>query len=233
LEKRGAALTNSSSVYDEPCSEHVLAFMLSGARQLPKSWANQNGAKAWPTSEIRIESRLLVGQTTLILGFGAIARRVAELLAPFHMKVMAVRQKVRGDEPIPTYTVSELDRLLPQADHVVNILPSNSSTDGMFTAARFGLMKPDAIFYNIGRGTTVDQNALVTALQSGKLATAYLDVTDPEPLPPSHVLWQLPNCHISPHTAGGHDIEFIRLARHFLDNLKRFESGEKLRDRVF
>jgi phosphoglycerate dehydrogenase-like enzyme len=232
LEKRGAALTNSSSVYDEPCSEHVLAFMLSAARQLPKSWMNQAGAKAWPTSEIRIQSRLLVGQTTLLLGFGAIGRRLAELLAPFHMKLMAVRQNVRGDESIPTFKVSELDRLLPQADHVVNILPSSPSTDGMFTAARFGLMKRDAIFYNIGRGTTVDQNAMIAALQSGKLATAYLDVTDPEPLPASNPLWQIPSCHISPHTGGGHDTEFFRLARHFLDNLKRFESGEKLKDRV-
>ena len=93
-------------------------------------------------------------------------------------------------------------------------------------------MKPGAIFYNIGRGTTVDQTALLNALKSGRLSAAYLDVTDPEPLPKDHPLWSVPNCYITPHTAGGHAEEFERLATHFLNNLKRFEEGKALVDRV-
>ena len=88
------------------------------------------------------------------------------------------------------------------------------------------------MFYNIGRGTTVDQSALLDALHTGKLSAAYLDVTNPEPLPPDHPLWSAPNCYITPHTAGGHHDEFERLARHFIDNLRRFERGEELVDRI-
>jgi phosphoglycerate dehydrogenase-like enzyme len=84
----------------------------------------------------------------------------------------------------------------------------------------------------VGRGTTVDQTALLAALQSGRLAAAYLDVTDPEPLPVDHPLWSAPNCYITPHSAGGHRTEPMRLAGHFLDNLRRFERGEPLLDRV-
>jgi phosphoglycerate dehydrogenase-like enzyme len=93
-------------------------------------------------------------------------------------------------------------------------------------------MKPGAIFYNIGRGTTVDQAALAEALGSGRLSAAYLDVTDPEPLPPEHPLWTTPNCVITPHTAGGHSDEWDRLVDHFLANLRRHEAAEPLLDRV-
>ena len=114
----------------------------------------------------------------------------------------------------------------------MNILPAAAGTEGYFDAGRLAKMKPGAIFYNIGRGTTVDQAALRSALESGRLAAAYLDVTDPEPLPPDHPLWSAPNCYITPHTAGGHRQEVERLAAHFLNNLKRFEAGEPLADRV-
>jgi phosphoglycerate dehydrogenase-like enzyme len=93
-------------------------------------------------------------------------------------------------------------------------------------------MRKGAIFYNIGRGNTVDQAALLTALQGGHLGAALLDVTEPEPLPPDHPLWSLPNCVITPHMAGGHSSEQERLVDHFLENLRRFERGEPLHDRV-
>jgi phosphoglycerate dehydrogenase-like enzyme len=93
-------------------------------------------------------------------------------------------------------------------------------------------MKDGAAFYNIGRGTTIDQAALAGALHAGRLRGAYLDVTDPEPLPPDHPLWAAPNCFITPHTAGGRDDEFERLVRHFLDNLRKLESGHELVDRI-
>jgi phosphoglycerate dehydrogenase-like enzyme len=127
---------------------------------------------------------------------------------------------------------AEATRALGAADHVLNILPAALATDGFFGAARLQAMKPGAIFYNIGRGTTVDQPALIAALTSGHLGAAYLDVTTPEPLPPDHPLWMAPNCFITPHSAGGHDDESVRLVRHFLENLGRFTSGQPLIDRV-
>jgi phosphoglycerate dehydrogenase-like enzyme len=232
LRARGAVLTNSSSVYDEPCAQHLLAMMLGLARQLPQSLLDQRGARPWRAAEHRAHCRLLTGQTVLILGFGAIARRLVELLAPFRMHLVATRRSPRGDEPIRVAPEDQTDALLPAADHVVNILPANAGTERFFTAGRFGLMKPGAVFYNVGRGTTVDQPALAAALSDRRLAAAYLDVTDPEPLPPDHLLWRAPNCFITPHTAGGHHDEFERLVGHFVENLRRFERGEALRDRV-
>jgi phosphoglycerate dehydrogenase-like enzyme len=225
-------MTNNSSVFAEPCAQHSLAFMLAQARQLPQSVANQLTARAWPTPETRIASRLIRKQTVLILGLGAIARRLIELLAPFGLNVIAIRRTPRNDEPIPVYSSSELPRLLPQADHIVNILPLTPQTDRFFSADAFARLKPTAVFYNIGRGTTVDQSALAAALSAGHLAAAYLDVTDPEPLPPDHFLWLAPNCHITPHSAGGHAEEFLDTVRHFLANLERFTSGQPLLDRV-
>ena len=229
---RGAVLTNSSLVYNEPCAEHVLAFMLAHARQLPQSLDNQRTDRAWPTLERRAAMSLLSEQSVVLLGFGAIGRRLAELLAPFGCKVTAVRRRPAGDENVTVVTEDQLAEALATADHVVNILPDNPATQRFVNAARLAATRPGAVFYNVGRGTTVDQEALLAALQSGHLGAAYLDVTDPEPLPPEHPLWSAPNCYITPHSAGGHKSEPQRLVQHFLDNLRRYERGETLEDRV-
>jgi phosphoglycerate dehydrogenase-like enzyme len=228
----GSVLTNSSLVYNEPCAEHVLAFMLAHARQLMPSLDGQRSDRAWPTLERRAAMSLLAGQSAVLLGFGAIGHRLAELLAPFGMKITAVRRRPAGDENVAVVTEDKLAGALATADHVVNILPENPATVRFVNAARLTEMKRGAIFYNIGRGTTVDQHALLNALHSGHLGAVYLDVTDPEPLPPEHPLWSTPNCYITPHSAGGHSTEPHRLVQHFLKNLRRFENGEALRDRV-
>lgn len=232
LRARRAALTNSSAVYAEPCAEHVFSMMLALARRLPQCAIDQQTDRPWKAAEHRIRSRVLVGQTVAIVGYGAIGRRLAELLAPLRMNVIAVRRRPVGDEGVPVVPQDQFDRVLPQADHVVNILPENPQTLRFFDAGRLRAVKPGAVFYNIGRGTTVDQRALADALASRHLSAAYLDVTDPEPLPPDHPLWSAPNCHITPHTAGGRDDEFEHLVGHFLDNLRRLEAGGPLRDRV-
>lgn len=232
LRERKIILTNSSSVYDEPCAQHVLAMMTSLARQLPAAIDSQRNDKSWPMNSLRASSRLLNGQTVLMLGFGAIARRLVELLQPLHMNLVAVRRSPTGDEPIRVKHISEVDELLPLAHHVVNILPANEETKSFLDARRLSLLKPGAIVYNIGRGTTLDQDALVQVLTSGIVAAAYLDVTNPEPLPPTHPLWTTPNCFITPHSGGGHSNEKQRQVEHFLENLRRFESGEELNNRI-
>jgi phosphoglycerate dehydrogenase-like enzyme len=112
------------------------------------------------------------------------------------------------------------------------LLPSNSSTANYFRADKFEMMKHRAYFYNLGRGATVDQDCLARRLVSGNLAGAYLDVMTPEPLPSEHPLWSVPNCLITPHTAGGFDREMMGLADHFLANLSRFVAGEPLLNQV-
>jgi phosphoglycerate dehydrogenase-like enzyme len=233
MNARGGVLTNSSHVYDEPCAQHLLAMILSLARRLPNALIDQRDHRGWPSRSLRATSYLLGDQTALIYGFGNIARRLVELLAPLHMNVIGVRRHPRGDEGIRVITPEEADALLPQADHVIDILPAAADTENFFHADRLARLKPTANFYNIGRGATVDQIALQVALETHKIAAAYLDVTTPEPLPGDHPLWHIPNCYITPHTAGGHTIEFERGVRHFLDNLHRYTAGHPLLNRVF
>ena len=158
----------------------------------------------------------------LIVGYGAIAKRVIELLEPFRMTVTALRRARRGDEKVPVITPERAAEALAEADHVINILPDNAASRRWFDAIRFAQMKSGAIFYNIGRGTTVNQDDLAAALKSGHLGAAWLDVADPEPLPGNHVLGTCENCFITPHTAGGQNDETRVLIRHFLENFRRF-----------
>lgn len=232
LVRRGIPLTTSSAVYDEPCAQHALAFLLAEARQLPSSLRDQVTTHDWSTRPTRAASFLLKGQTILLVGYGAIAKRLAELLGPFGVNVIGFRRHPHGSEPIDVRPASDLDAWLPRADVVVDILPAAPDTVAFFAGARFASMRPGSIFINIGRGTTVDQDALVAALRS-HLRAAYLDVTTPEPLPPEHPLWSAPRCHITPHVAGGHGDEYERLVALFLDNFQRFEQAQPLRGRIY
>lgn len=230
--ERGWMVTNSSSVYAAACAEHVFAFMLAQSRQLPAGLPSQaaNGTPEW--LHLRGHSVSLRGQSLVILGYGGIATELVKLLTPFDMKVTAMRRQPRGDEGVPTVTADELPAALATADHVINILPDNPASQNFIDAARLAVMKPGAIFYNIGRGTTVDQGALLDALRSCRLAAAWLDVTEPEPLPAGHPLRHEPHCFITPHTAGGHADESGALVRHFLANFQRYLAGAPLLDRI-
>ncbi len=229
---RGAAFTNMSGVFAEPCAQHVLGMMLALGRQLLPAYRDQLGDHGWAYLERRAQSRLLTGQTVLLLGFGAIGRRLAELLAPFGMKIYAVRRQTYSESGVHVIAEEKLSSVLPEADHVVNILPDNDATRNYVNARRLALCKPGARFYNVGRGTTVDHRALREALEGGRLGEAYLDVFDPEPLPPDDPLWTTRNCFITPHTAGGRIDQDEAIARHFLSNLAAFESGGLMTDRV-
>jgi phosphoglycerate dehydrogenase-like enzyme len=232
LVARGARLTTSSGVYADPCAQHLLSFMLMDARQLVPSVLSQHGTRAWLRDPARATSYLLAGQTALLVGFGSIGARLCELLRPFGINLVGVRRQPRGDEPIPMVPLAELDRALATADHVLNMLPASADSEHLFDRGRFAAMRAGAVFYNIGRGTTVDQDALREALTSGRLRAAYLDVTDPEPLPPAHPLWTTPACVITPHSGGGHANERARIVEHFLTNLRRHEAGEPLLDTI-
>jgi phosphoglycerate dehydrogenase-like enzyme len=207
-------------------------MILSLSRSLPQALDNQRLSRDWPAITLRDSSRLLGGQTILLVGFGAIGRRLADLLAPFKANVIGFRRKPRGDEPVPCHDISTINQWLPHADHVVNLLPASHSTDQFFDADRFAKMKHASFFYNIGRGTTVDQMALRVVLETRTISAAYIDVMTPEPLPPDDPLWTTPHCYITPHTAGGHLEENQRVVEHFIENLRRFERNDLLRDRI-
>ncbi|HEY9154686.1 MAG TPA: D-2-hydroxyacid dehydrogenase [Opitutaceae bacterium] len=230
--RRNAYFTNSSSVFADPCAQHVLAQMLALGRQLFPADRAQIESQSWDSETLRYNSRLLTGQTVLFLGYGAIGRRLRELLAPFNMTVYAVRRRTYSEPGVNIISEERLSSVLGQVDHVINVLPDNESTRNYINARRLAWCRPGTRFYNIGRGTTVDQNALLEALQSGRLGAACLDVTDPEPLPRSHPLWTAPNCFITPHTAGGRHDQDEALVAHFLSNLRAFEAKAPMVDMI-
>jgi len=229
---RQIVVSNSSDVYSDACAEHVFAFMLAQARHLPESLQDRSapGSAGW--DHLRQSCVPLRGQKVAILGYGTIAERLIEMLAPFQMEIVAMRRRPRGDESVPVVSLNGLSEILATADHVINILPANAESDRFISTGRLAQMKFGAVFYNIGRGATVDQDALLASLHSGHLAAAWLDVTDPEPLPDNHPLRAEPHCFITPHVAGGHQDETQTIIEHFLANLRRYENGEDLRNRV-
>lgn len=232
LRARGAILTNSSTPIAEPCAQHLLAMMLALARQLPQCLESQLGQRDWRSARQRAHPCLLNGQTALLVGYGAISRRLTQLLDPFKMNLVGVKRSIHGNEPVRMIHPDQIDQELPGADHVIDVLPSSRTTLQFFNADRIAKMKQTAIFYNIGRGDTVDQTALRTALETRSIAAAYLDVMTPEPLPCDEPLWITPNCYITPHIGGDHRHQARYVIEHFVQNLRRFERGEELKDRI-
>lgn len=232
MKDRGIPVCNSANVYNEACADHALSFMLAQSRQLPQSlgFTASNVSDDW--MRLRRESVSLKGQSALIVGYGAIGERLVELLAPYKMDLKAYRRQARGNEAVPVVDAASLSTALSHADHVINILPDSDETRNFFDESRFTQFKSGSVFYNIGRGTTVDQTALEQSLKTDHLKAAWLDVTDPEPLPEGHPLLSLKNCYITPHIAGGHFGENTHCIEHFLANLKRFTNGEALVNRV-
>lgn len=232
MRTRGTAFSNVSEVFADSCAQHVLAMMLALGRQLLASHKDQLTTHAWEYAQRRYDSRLLTGQTVVLLGFGAIGRRLAELLAPFGMNIMAVRRQTRSERGVRVIPEERVSSALAEADHVVNILPDNAGTRNYVNARRIACFKPGARFYNVGRGSTVDERALIEALRSRRIADAYLDVFATEPLPADSEFWTLPHCHITPHTAGGRHDQDEAIVKHFLKNLAAYEAGEAMIDRV-
>lgn len=232
MKGRGIPVTNASAVFADPCAQHVLAQMLSLERNLPVQLRNQDGPRQWRYLNDRFTNGVLTHREVLLLGYGAIGQRIAELLKPFGTTVTAYRRNPRGDEGITMVNDAGLAAAIGRADHIVNILPDSAATKNWMSAARFAQMKRGARFYNIGRGTTVDQPALMAALESEQVGAAYLDVMDPEPLPPEHPLWRTKNCLITCHIGGGTREQDENLARHFLNNLKSFVAKGPLVDRI-
>ncbi len=225
-------ITNASGVHAEPIAEHVFALMLAFSRRLPEVLALQREQRWDPATFLR-GTPTLAGATLGILGVGAIGLHIAAIGAAFGMRVVGMR---RGGEPAPhverMYRPEALNALLGEAHYVVNALPLTAATRGLIGAAELAAMRRDAVIINIGRGGTIQTDALVTALREETIRGAGLDVTDPEPLPADHPLWSLPNAIITPHYSGGRPGYFDRVTDIFLDNLRRYRNGEPMRNVV-
>ena len=228
LPAHGVVLTNAAGVYDPGLAESVLGFLLAFSTRLLEDARLRPGE--WPADEIK----LLRGTTASVVGAGSIGTEVGRLLRAAGLRVRGVaRTPRRPDETFEAIVgVQELHAELARADHVVNVLPITAATRGLFDAAAFAAMQPHAVFVNIGRGATVEEPALVEALERGMIAGAALDVFEVEPLPAESPLWRMPNVLVSPHRAGDHERWAGDVVSLFVDNLKRFVAREPLRNVV-
>ena len=224
----GVVVCRAVGVHDAPVSEWVVAVILATRRRLPEFWSRQRRAE-WNRDIAEVADGWqhpiddLEGATVLVVGFGSIGRAVAARLAPFGAHVIGVARHPRDD----ARSADELPRLLPEADVVVNLLPLGPETEKFVDAAFLERMKPGSLFVNAGRGKTVDTDALLAALTSGRIHAA-LDVTDPEPLPSDHPLWQAPNLFITPHVAGAVTRWESRGYRFAGEQIRRYAAGQPL-----
>jgi phosphoglycerate dehydrogenase-like enzyme len=209
---------NARGVYDAPLAEWVVGAILAMQRGLVQS-RDAQARGAWEA----IEPPELSGRRVVILGLGSIGTAIADRLRPFGVEVIGVgraaRDGVRG--------LADLDEVLRDAEILVDILPLTTETSGLLDARRLGLLPDGALVVNAGRGRTIDTAALVVELQTGRIQAA-LDVTDPEPLPPDHPLWRLPNVLITPHMAGDSPESTMRAFELAGDQIRRFAAGEPL-----
>jgi len=227
-------LTNCSDDYGVVLAEHIMALILACARQLTVHFEAQQ-RNAWERADFNDQRRFeLSDKTLLLLGVGSIGKAVAQRAKGFDMRIIGFRsdpsKTVEGIETM--YGMDQLHEALSTADLVVNSLPQTPGTLKLIDAAAIDAMKPSAYFFNIGRGTTVDENALVAALRDKRIAGAGLDVTEIEPLDESSPLWDLPNVIITPHEGGNHGNRMESWVRTIFDNLQRFSEGRELRNLV-
>jgi phosphoglycerate dehydrogenase-like enzyme len=217
--------TSAKGAYAEPVAEHALALLLAGLRDLPE----RARAHSWGQPA----AQTLFDQPVTVLGGGGITIALLRLLEPFRARVTVVRRRA---EPVAgavrTVTPSQLGEALAGARAVVLTLALTPQSRGMIGQKELEIMDQQAWLVNVARGALVDTAALVGALRTNQIGGAALDVTDPEPLPAGHPLWDLPNCLITPHTADTEQMTEPLLAARIAENVRRFAAGHELEGRV-
>lgn len=229
VRERNVLVTNMQRIGGPTIAEHVMALMLAFTRGLDlyiPAQARGEWQRAAPPGRIEV----VQGKTLLVVGLGGIGTEVARRAHAMGMRVIATRASSRTGPDFVSYVglPDELSKLASEADFVANTAPLTPQTKGIFDAAFFSTMKPTAYFINVARGGSVVTDALVAALKNHQIAGAALDVTDPEPLPPSHPLWRTPNVIITPHVANDSDLGFDAQVAVTKENLRRYIAGERM-----
>ena len=224
-------LTNARIIQGPEIADHAMALLLNLTRDI--KGFNEKMATGWK-HESRLPMIELRGKTMLVIGLGGIGSQVAERAAAFGVRVLAIDPKDMPYSSAVDYLgkPDELHALLPKADVVVVSAPRTPATEKMLGEEAFARMKEGVYVISVSRGAIIDTDALVAALENGKVRAAGLDVTDPEPLPADHALWKMPNVTITPHIAYASDSIEGRMIRLFRENVERFVAGLPLRNVV-
>jgi phosphoglycerate dehydrogenase-like enzyme len=219
-------VTNSSGVFGVPGAEHALALMLAFTRQLHVHFRQQT-ERVWKRNPYCLE---IQDSTVMVIGLGDIGTEVARKAKGLGAHVIAVKRSL-ADRPAfvdELCLTDDLDKILPVSDFIVCTVPLTVETRGMINADRIKRMKQGAVFINVGRGATVDEEALIEALRSGHLEGAGLDVTEVEPLPEASPLWSMPNVIITSHAVGVTPKKAERRTELYITNFEKFLQGEPL-----
>jgi phosphoglycerate dehydrogenase-like enzyme len=218
-------VTSASGVLADQVAEHTIALMTAWTRSLPVYFRAQQKKEF-----IRRPTRDLTRATVGIVGLGGNGRRLVELLAPFQTRILATDMFPidKPDAVEALWPADCLDEMLPLVDFLVLSLPLYAGSRNLIDAAALSKMKPGSLLVNMARGQIVDHDALVASLDAGRLAGAVMDVTEPEPLPPSSPLWEMPNVIITPHVGGQAAWRIDKMTDLFCQNLKRRQSGRPL-----
>lgn len=222
---------NAAGLYSDTVAESTLALLLAQLH----GHVGVSRAKSWDTRESteRSVSWLYDKKTVAILGAGGIGRRLIEMLAPFHVKSIAVNNSGRPvDGADETFAMENAGHIWSEADYFVLLMPLTESTRGMIDADILAQMKPSAVVVNVGRGPLLNTDDLVVALKDGTIAGAALDVTDPEPLPDNHPLWNLDNVVITPHIANTSERIRSLTGALTVKNIELYQAGEQMSTEV-
>lgn len=236
LRDSGIVVTNPSGVFSPPMAEHTMGLLLALARNFPDSTRHQDRSH-WGQQDIWDKPQRLTelsGQVLLIVGFGSIGHELAKRASAFDMRVWGVTRSGKGDTTHAEKIVPilQLDEALPHADYVVVAAPETTETRHLIGAAQIARMKPGARLINVGRGSLLDETALLRALENGTLGGAALDVTSVEPLPAESPLWKAPNLFITPHTSAVSDRLWHRETALLMDLLERWFDGREMFNQV-
>lgn len=225
LEEMGVTVTNASGIHAPNIAEEVLGYLLSFTRRLDEGKRRQR-RREWR----HYQAREMKGSTVTVVGLGAIGTAVVDRLAGFDVHTVGVRytpEKGGPTDEVVGFDEDALHDALSRTDYLVIASPLTDTTRRLISDEEFATLPPNAYVVNVGRGPIVDTDALVSALQTNSVAGAALDVTDPEPLPPDHVLWGFENVTITPHHAGHSPEHWSRLADVLAENVERAsDTGE-------
>jgi phosphoglycerate dehydrogenase-like enzyme len=223
--------TSAAGAFAKSVAEHALMLLLAGVRYLPQHLA----ARGWRRDEFAPHVGTLRGATVAVVGAGGIGRELITLLAPLGARVIAVNRSgtpISQPGVVETISAQQLSELWSRIDHVVVAAPATADTRHLVGKAELNQLKPDSWVINIARGSLVDTDALVDALRDGTIGGAGLDVTDPEPLPDGHPLWDLPNAMVTPHDSNPSQLRSVAFAEHVTQNVSRFVQGRDLLARI-
>jgi D-3-phosphoglycerate dehydrogenase len=221
----GRVWTCAKGIYGSSTAEHALTLMLAASRRLHEHLL----AQGWRRGGFQTPERRLHGSTVLIVGTGGIGSALAPMLKPLGVRILAVN---RSGKPLEgadvTEPVENILGLVAEADYVVLACPLTEETRGLFDRGTLEYMKPDAWLINVARGPVVVTRDLMQVLDKRRIGGAALDVTDPEPLPIGHPLWEMDNVIITPHVANTWDMALPELTALVTRNVKHFAAGEEL-----